>query len=255
MTVENKRILFLGDSITALNTTERGWVRYFNEIIKPSFFVNLAVSGARLSNSAEKVVFDGNPVFLGDNTDYRQNVLINQIEKISRGKDTGNPAYEYNPDYDNFDLIMIAAGTNDWFCREKCDIEGIESQFTKNGKTVSQSEIDCFTWPGAMRFIYEILRGFYPAAQIFFCSPVQAYEAIRPYDSILYKRNLMAAVCNRLSDVVFVDTFNCGICGIYEKEHECGRDLIDGLHPNVNGAKKIGVYNALCVKRYFCDLR
>ena len=50
------RILFLGDSITALGTTERGWVRYFNETVKPSFFVNLAVSGARLSNSAAPAV-------------------------------------------------------------------------------------------------------------------------------------------------------------------------------------------------------
>ena len=245
MDVYSKRILFLGDSITALGTTERGWVGYFNEIVKPSAFVNLAVSGARLSNSKNKVVFNGDPVFSGDNTDYDQDVVANQIEKLSRGRDIGNP------DYDNFDVIIIAAGTNDWFCKEKCCIDAVEEQFVRNGLTVSLDEVDCFTWPGAMRYIYEKLRGFYPDAVIFFCSPIQSHEAVRPYASILYKRDLMAAICDRLSDVVFIDTFRCGICGIYEKERECGRDLIDGLHPNVNGAKKIARYNAAAVIDYF----
>ncbi|MBO4432716.1 MAG: SGNH/GDSL hydrolase family protein [Clostridia bacterium] len=244
------RILFLGDSITALNTTERGWVKYFNGIIKPSFFVNLAVSGARLSNSGNPVVFDGNPVFLGDNTDYDQDVLINQIEKLSRGKDKSNKHYKYNADYDSFDLIIIAAGTNDWFCPEKCNIDDIERQFTVDGKTVPQSDIDCFTWPGAMRYVYEKLREYYPLAMIFFCSPIQGCETVRAYREILYKRNLMSAICDRISDVEFIDTFSCGICGVYEKDGENGRDLIDGLHPNTSGAKKIGEFNARSIKKY-----
>ena len=244
------RILFLGDSITALNTTERGWVKYFNEIIKPSHFVNLSVSGARLSNSANSVAFDGEPVFLGDKTDYDQNVLLNQLEKLSRGKDKSNKHYSYNPDYDDFDLIIIAAGTNDWFCKEKCNIDDIERQFTHDGSVVPIKDVDPFTWPGAMRKIYEILRGFYPEAKIFFCSPIQASDKKRPYGDTLYKRNLMSAICDRISDVTFVDTFSCGICGIYEKDGENGRDLIDGLHPNISGAKKIGEYNARIVKSY-----
>ena len=36
--MENLKILFMGDSITALNTSELGWVGYFNEIIKPQHF-------------------------------------------------------------------------------------------------------------------------------------------------------------------------------------------------------------------------
>lgn len=247
----NKRVLFLGDSITALNTTERGWVKYFNEIIKPSFFVNLAVCGARLSNSEQKVTFDGNPVFSGDNTDYNQNVIANQIEKLSRGYDVNNSNYRHNPDYDNFDIIIIAAGTNDMYCIEKCDINAIESQFISDGKVVSINDVNCFTWPGVMRYIYEKLHCYYPAAKIFFCSPVQANEAVRPYVSILYKRNLIKAVCERLSDVGFIDTFSCGICGIYEKNGKDGRDLIDGLHPNISGAKKIGEFNARAIKQYF----
>lgn len=247
MSYKNKRILFMGDSITALNTGDRGWVKYFNEIIEPSFFVNVAVIGARIAN-VNPVVFDGNPVFSKENNDCNQNVILNQVEKISRGKDKNNEHYCYNPDYEDFDLIIIAAGTNDVFNKEKCNIDTIDEQFTVGEDTVPFEDVNYCTVAGGMRCAYEKLRALYPSAKIFFCSPIQGNETLRPYNSILYKRNLISAVCDRLSDVTFIDTFSCGICGIYEKTWEEGRDLIDGLHPNANGAKKIGLYNALAVK-------
>ena len=77
MNCKNKRILFMGDSITELGTRERGWVKYFNEILQPKIFVNTAVIGARLSNESD-VRLNGEPAFCGDNTDYNQNVLLNQ---------------------------------------------------------------------------------------------------------------------------------------------------------------------------------
>lgn len=247
MNYKNKRILFLGDSITALGISERGWIKYFNEIIEPSHFVNVAVSGARLSNG-QMVEFDGNPVFLGDNTDYNQNVVLNQVEKILRAKDKDNKNHSYNHEFDDFDLIIIAAGTNDWFCKEKCDIDTIEEQFTKDGVTLDLSDTNPHTWPGAMRRIYDALHCLYDNAKIYFCSPIQAAETKREYASILYKRNLMKSICDRISDVTFIDTFNCGICGAYEYDEANGRDLIDGLHPNPSGARKIGEYNARAVK-------
>lgn len=237
----------MGDSITALNTSDRDWVKYFNEIFEPSFFVNVEVAGARIS-SEEPVVLDGNPVFLGDNTDYNQNVLLNQVEKISRAKDKNNENYFYNSDFEDFDLIIIAVGTNDTFIKEKCNIDTIEEQFISGGKTLPLEDVNCYTVAGAMRCVYEKLHTLYPSAIIFFCSPIQGNEAIRPYNSILYKRNLISAVCDRNSDVTFIDTFNCGICGIYEMTWDAGRDLIDGLHPNENGARKIGLFNALAIK-------
>ncbi|MBO5908495.1 MAG: SGNH/GDSL hydrolase family protein [Clostridia bacterium] len=247
MSYKNKRILFMGDSITELGTGDRGWVKYFNEIIEPSFFVNVAVIGARFANE-QPVEFDGNPVFLGDDTDCNQNVLLNQVEKISRAKDKNNKNYCYNSDFEDFDLIIIAAGTNDVFVKEKCNIDTIEEQFTLGEDTLPIEDVNYCTVAGGMRCVYEKLRALYPSAKIFFCSPVQGNESMRSYESILYKRNLISAVCDRISDVTFVDTFNCGICGIYEKTWAEGRDLIDGLHPNANGAKKIGLYNALAVK-------
>ena len=246
MNYKGKRVLFLGDSITALNTSDRGWVKYFNEIMEPSHFVNVAVSGARLSNG-KPVEFDGNPVFLGDDTDYNQDVVLNQVEKISRAKDGKNKNYCYNSDFEDFDLIIIAAGTNDAFIEDKCNIDTIEEQFVLKDKVVPIEDVNCYTVAGAMRCIYEKLRALYSNAKIFFCSPIQGEETIRPYNSILYKRNLIRSVCDRISDVTFVDTFNCGICGIYEYRSQVGRDLVDGLHPNSNGAQKIGVFNAKAI--------
>lgn len=241
MDCKNKRILFMGDSITELGTSERGWVRYFNEMLTPEKYVITAVIGARLANESD-VQLNGQPLFCGDDTDYNQNVLLNQIEKIKNGISSGET------DYDYFDIIMIAAGTNDPFSAEKCDISSIEKQFTAPDGTVLPSEcVDRKTWAGAMRIIYEELRALYKDARIFFCSPVQAAEQRRSYASIYYKRNLMKEICLRLSDVYFVDTFSCGICNIYEVNKQNGRDLIDGLHPNVSGARKIGEYNAKAV--------
>ena len=78
----------------------------------------------------------------------------------------------------------------------------------------------------------------YSFSKIFFCSPIQAAECRRSYESIKAKGEIIANICDRISDVYFIDTFKCGICGIYEKYEQNGRDLIDGLHPNENGAKK-----------------
>ena len=178
-------------------------------------------------------------------TDYSQNVLLNQIEKIKIAFN------DNNPEFAGFDYIIIAAGTNDQFIPEKCDISAIESQFTKpDGTVLPLCQVDCKTWPGAMRMIYQELKALYPDVKIFFCSPIQAAQQRRKYSDILYKRNLIKEICLRLSDVYFVDTFSCGICNLFELNNENGRDLIDGLHPNVNGAKKIGKYNAKAIIDY-----
>ena len=241
---EGKRILFMGDSITALNTDVRGWVRYFNEIVKPAHFVNVAVPGAIWEDKPETKFYDGNPV--GPEGAIELNVMGNQVEKVRRGFAAGDA------DYAAFDYIFIAAGTNGG-CGESPEwaIEDIPNHFMRpDGTPKPIEEVDRTLWPGAMRYTYENLREMYPEAVIFFCSPVQAAEETRPYARIEGRGRLMRAVCDRISDVVFVNTFNCGICGIYEKWQANGRDLVDGLHPNESGAKKIGEYNARFLKQY-----
>lgn len=233
------KILFMGDSITALG----GWVRCFNEIIKPEHFVNIAVSSATLKDR-KGTQYDANPQYGGIS---ENNTVCNQVEKVLRSKDVSHPKYEHNRDYDDFDIIIVAAGTND-----DMDFAEINSQFIdENRNTLPLGKVDTKTFAGAMRYIYENMRRLYPSAKICFCSPIQAVEVRRSYEATKMKGETIKAVCQRISDVHFINTFLCGICGIYEKYEQNGRDLCDGLHPNENGAKKIAEYNARKIKALY----
>ncbi|MBR3960639.1 MAG: SGNH/GDSL hydrolase family protein [Clostridia bacterium] len=242
----DKKFLFMGDSITALGMGERGWVRYFCEIINPGLVVNTAVVGCRWADN-EKTVYNGNPIWSGEpGGDDNHNVIGNQIEKLLRGKDSTHPNYNRVPEYDDFDYIFIAAGTNDGDnSHEPEDIDAINKQFhISSDEVLPLEQVNRRRWAGAVRYAYENLRNMYPNAKIFICSPIQANEYFRDYKSTERKGRMLKAICNKISDVTFVNTFECGICGIFETYQKNGRDLIDGLHPNANGAKKMGLYNA-----------
>lgn len=242
---ENLRILFMGDSITAVTQ----WVPMFNEVVRPAHFVNIAVSAATWADR-EGTVYDGDPVF-GVEGAITHNTIGNQIEKLLRGKDPAHPHYRHNSDYDDFDIIIVSAGTNDAVFAAPLTVDEVNRQFIdENGALLPLERVDRKTWPGAMRYAYENLRRLYPEAAIFYCSPIQAAESVRSFSSIRIKSQVMRLICERISDVGFIDTFCCGICGIYETWDVCGRDLADGLHPNPNGSKKIAEYNARAVKSY-----
>lgn len=228
-------ILYMGDSITQLGKGTRGWPGMFHTMVGGDNYVNTAVIGARWCDY-DDTVLDGNPVAGGDN---HNNTISNQVEKISRGKDTSNPNYSHVAEYDSFDTIIIAAGTND-----VNTTEGFDTQFFVDGVAVQTDSLDRMTWCGAMRYAYDKLRGMYPDADIFICTPIQGFESTRAYDTINTNRNRIKRVCDRISDVTLIDTFSCGICGVYEAQSNQGRDLIDGLHPNESGARKIARYNA-----------
>lgn len=234
-----KKILFLGDSITALNTSERGWVRYFNEIIQPERFVNLSVSSARWCDY-EDSVYDGNPVFSGPDQNHN-NVMGNQVEKLIRGKDKNSPHYKEVTAYADFDMILIACGTNDGV--PSGDMEG---SFTSENEMVAIEELDRRAFASAFRYSIEKLQQLYPAAKIYICTPIQGYITTRSYAQSKAKGDYLKLLAGRMSLEV-IDTFCCGICDIYEKKNANGRYLIDGLHPNAAGAKKIGVFNASAV--------
>ena len=234
-----KKILFLGDSITALNTSERGWVRYFNEIIQPAQFVNLSVASARWCDYTD-TVYDGNPVFSGPDKNHN-NVMGNQIEKLIRGNDKSSPHYKEVAAYADFDMILIACGTND-------DVPSgsVEGSFTSENEVVAVEELDRKVFASAFRYSVEKLQTLYPAAKIYICTPIQGYITTRSYAQSKAKGDYLKLLADRMSlDVI--DTFHCGICDIYEKKDANGRYLIDGLHPNAAGAKKIGVFNASAV--------
>lgn len=234
-----KKILFLGDSITALNTSERGWVRYFNEIIQPEQFVNLSVSSARWCDYAD-TVYDGNPVFSGPDQNHN-NVMGNQVEKLIRGKDKTSPHYKEVTAYADFDMILIACGTNDGV-----PSGNVEGSFTSENEVVALEELDRKVFASAFRYSIEKPQQLYPAAKIYICTPIQGYITTRSYAQSKAKGDYLKLLAGRMSLEV-IDTFCCGICDIYEKKDANGRYLIDGLHPNAAGAKKIGVFNASAV--------
>ena len=68
---KNKKILFMGDSITALGV----WVNHFIEIMKPEKYVNIAVSSATWKDNAN-TIYDGNPLFNGPDMN-QSNTLCN----------------------------------------------------------------------------------------------------------------------------------------------------------------------------------
>lgn len=245
-TIYGKKILFMGDSITQLGMSERGWVKYFCEKIKPSLVVNTAVIGCKWADN-DGTIYNGNPT----TEDSVNNVMGNQIEKILRGKDTTHPNYSKVDEYSDFDIIIIACGTNDVISIDSNLIEYVNSEFIDVNDVKPLADVNRKKWNGIMRYAYEKLRGMYPNSVIFFCSPIQASAYIRDYRNIRDKGKYMDAICQVISDVNFIDTERCGISELFELNGANGRDLIDGLHPNVNGAKKIAEYNFREVFNYF----
>ena len=238
---ENKKILFMGDSITAANLNDNGWCKYFNAIMKPSKSVNVAVSGATWADS-ENTVYDGNP------STYNQtnNTIGNQVEKIARGKDTSNPNYSHVANYDDFDIIIISAGTND-------------GNTNFNADNIKDALVDMYSNPlpydsinrvsnsvGAMVYAYERLYTMYPNAEYFYCTPIQAYPAKKVWGEIQHKGEVMKETGNYIP-VTIIDSEKCGIFGNHEQYNTEGTDLMDGLHPNAKGAEKLGMYNANAV--------
>ena len=226
------KVLVLGDSITAL-TSDRSWLTYFNQIQPINVIQNVAVSGAHLKDYSDSV-YDGNPVYNGPDNNHN-NVLGNQVQKI------------INNSYQAPDIIMIAIGTNDGINCSEQDI--YNSYYDSNGNLIDLENVDRQTTAGAFRYCNETLRTLYPNATIFWCSPIQGYNSIRNLNNIItYGKNLKN-LCE-YSSTQFIDTQDCGITGYTEYNGSNGLYLIDGLHPNSNGAKYMGYYNATKVQEY-----
>ncbi len=235
--LKGKRVLFMGDSITSLYMGERGWPRYFCELTEPAHHASTAVAGACWFDK-EHTVYDGKPVF--DPNDNVNNVMGNQVEKLKQRKAAGDP------DYSDFDVIIMAAGTNGGLDEST---EVTDAQFYRDGRYVPLSEVDRLTWGGSIRYTVESLTELYPNAYQFLCTPIQADDKIRPFRDILKKGNFIKEMAARLS-VRYIDTLYCGIYGRYEEWEKNGRDLIDGLHPNESGARKMAFFIAMAIKSY-----
>lgn len=233
---QGKKLITLGDSITALGTGNTGWVKYFIERTGCELVANVAVNGAWLNDKAG-TVYDGNPVFNGADNNVN-NVLGNQVQKLINGS------------YAAPDIIMIAIGTNGGIHITNEQIKA--AYYDAANALVPLGSVDRTTSAGAYRWCTEQLQTLFPNAIIFWCAPIMGYQTTRSAENAMaYAESLRIAT--EYSGQIMIDTIRCGINGVFEKKESNGRYLVDGLHPNANGARKIGYYNAAKVMPFLGD--
>lgn len=232
-----KKLITLGDSITALGTGDTGWLKYFIEKTNCELVANVAVNGAWLMDKAG-TTYDGNPVFNGPDNNVN-NVLGNQVQKI------------LNNNYSAPDIIIIAIGTNAGISITKEQMKG--AYYDSSNSLIPLDGVDRTTSAGAYRWCLEKLHTLYPNALIFWCTPIHAAQNIRTTEGTTSNAESLR-IATEYTGQIMIDTIRCGINGVNEIGGENGEFLVDGLHPNANGAKKIGYYNASKVLPYLGNL-
>ena len=248
------KILTLGDSITAMGGVN-GWTYWIKQYLLADKVVNVSVAGATWQDKVANQTYDGTPQPSTDG-----NVMGNQVQKALNAKANGDA------DYQDFDVITFSFGTNDSVDFSVQTKESVESQFItnyaqNNFTVVPIDNVNRQTLAGAMRYGFQKLHEAYPNAVIFMCTPTQ--ECYETFDSIYQKGDFINFVADRLGAET-IDTRRCGIRNIYESQttidydhpEQSGAapiqtDLLDGIHTNENGAKKIAKYNAREIMKYF----
>lgn len=248
------KILTLGDSITAMGGVN-GWTHWIKQYLLVDKVVNVSVAGSTWQDKVASQTYDGNPQPSTDG-----NVMGNQVQKVLNAKANGDT------DYQDFDVITFSFGTNDSVDFSVQTKESVENQFItnyaqNNFTVVPIDSVNRQTLAGAMRYGFQKLHEAYPNAVIFMCTPTQ--ECYETFDSIYQKGDFINFVADRLGAET-IDTRRCGIRNIYESQttidydhpEQSGAapiqtDLLDGIHTNENGAKKIAKYNAREIMKYF----
>lgn len=228
------KAMYLGDSITALSGN-RAWYTYFNQIINVTEYQNVAVIGATLVDK-NGTIYDGNPVFQGPDNNVN-NVLGNQVQKIINNQEI----------YITPNFILIAIGTNGGINTDKDT--AYSAYYNDDGSIKDIDTVDRKTAAGAFRYCSEKLHELYPNAMIVWCTPIHAVNTTRNAKSIMTDADNLKMLCD-LGSYYCIDTIKCGINGLHEISGQNGEDLIDGLHPNAHGAKKMGTYNACKFKEF-----
>ena len=248
------KILTLGDSITAMGGVN-GWTHWIKQYLLADKVVNVSVAGSTWQDKVASQTYDGNPQPSTDG-----NVMGNQVQKVLNAKANGDA------DYQDFDVITFSFGTNDSVDFSVQTKESVENQFItnyaqNNFTVVPIDSVNRQTLAGAMRYGFQKLHEAYPNAVIFMCTPTQ--ECYETFDSIYQKGDFINFIADRLGAET-IDTRRCGIRNIYESQttinydhpEQSGTapiqtDLLDGIHTNENGAKKIAKYNAREIMKYF----
>lgn len=231
-TESDLNVLFLGDSITELDEEERGWIRYFKEILPCETVANVSVSGAVWTDYKDTKL-DGEP----KKSEKSSNTLCNQVTKV------------LNNSYEVPDIIIIAIGTNGGIDPDLSEDTIRKAYYDGEDQKIPVDECDRTTTTGAFRYTNEKLLEKYPNALIFWCTPIQANESRRKVKDIVRYEQTMEKL-TAYAGLPLIRTNRCFFNGTTEINREEGFCLIDGLHPNAEGAKRIGYYNACEILTY-----
>lgn len=229
--LNNKKILFFGDSITY---NENYYRRTFYRITRAKEIGNFSYPGAHLADYRTDVPLNGNYTDTSDGGVH--NVVCNQVYYwLNNAPDDAIP-----------DIIIISAGTNDVYTSPS-QLETDVNVYATTSGWIDVDTIDRTTFEGAMRWITSKLRTKYPNAAIVFASPIQSAQNIgvdKSIDVFLAKEAKMRRACDHLSAKLIEATSRSGITGEFESNGTNGRYLIDGLHPNTNGGNVLGTFYA-----------
>lgn len=232
---KDKKIALFGDSITHQaigGNPERGWAKYFNEILNFGELVNYARSGATWSNT-ENTIYN-----ITENTGSlsNDNVIYNQFNRLLNDISNGAKA----PDY-----IIIAAGTNDaWYPQHRPNAliktakEVFEDESTKYLESVNINQ--CTSIAQSFRYVAEMIIANLPTTKVVICTPLQstAFTAERNKDVT----DVISSCANYMGWNIIVQSKECGVSRLQEKRGY--QNTYDGTHTSEAGAKMIGEYIA-----------
>lgn len=219
-TTKGMSILIFGDSITETATvsddgtsyvegTRSNWPKFAKGIMQLGTMVNFAKSGAAYKDRA--------------GVEERQKISVQISSAISSGR-TGQ-------------IIVISAGTND-------GDSSIGSYETAMSKPTLDS-LDRTNLYEAIRWAMWKIRSTYKDAICFAATPIQRADR----EPIQDLRNAIIRMANRYDFIVIDAGSESGIIRENQVWEAEGNDLYDGLHPNINGQKKMAnLYSSVIMR-------
>ena len=222
---KGKTILIFGDSITETDSMNddcsnyvenvwQSWATFAKEILQVGKMWNIARRGA----SYKDLWY----------VEERQKISHQISSAIASGKTA--------------DIIVISAGTNDGAAGS-----AYTGDYTTAMSKTSLEELDRTNLYEAIRWAMWTLKTHYPDAVCFVATPIQRADR----EPIPELTEAIIKMANRYNFIVIPAESESGIIRDNEVWEAEGHDLIDGLHPNENGQKKLArLYCSYILKHY-----
>ena len=219
-----KRMLVFGDSITeTANMNDDGsnycegvrtnWLTFAKTYLNTSNFKNYAMSGATYKDT--------------ESTQYRQNLSEQMALAMA------------NPENDDAEIVVMSLGTNDG----NISIGNYATAMSK----ATLEELDRTNLYEALRWAMWTLRNKYTSATFFVGMPIQRTDREQPNELLEAIRKM----AQRYNFIIIDATNESGIVREFEVQGANGMYLYDGLHPNVEGSKKLAKLYSNVILRNF----